>query len=254
MKERKPRHDITGQVFGDLKVVSMKWETKQFVAVCDCLSCGKKDVIAIPNHIKSGHKKSCGCKAKFVNEDIVGEKFGMLSVIELEKKFHPTYNNGKGKFKYYALCKCDCGNEHRVLKASLKRGSTTSCGCRRDQYDLMRGENHSQYTGYKEIRGKKWSDYQNKAKKRNLDFDITIEEAWGLYEEQNRKCALTKLPIKHHHYNGGGTASLDRIDSSKGYNLENVQWLHKDVNKMKMDFPQERFLEICCLVSSNGED
>lgn len=41
------------------------------------------------------------------------------------------------------------------------------------------------------------------------------------------------------------TASLDRIDSSKGYVLGNIQWVHKDINKMKLDYDQDYFIDIC---------
>ena len=44
---------------------------------------------------------------------------------------------------------------------------------------------------------------------------------------------------------GQGTASLDRIDSSKGYVKGNVQWVHKDINKMKTDFEQSIFIKLC---------
>lgn len=44
------------------------------------------------------------------------------------------------------------------------------------------------------------------------------------------------------------TASLDRIDSSKGYIPGNVQWVHKDVNKMKLALSEKRLLELCTLI------
>ncbi len=254
MKKRKPKNDITGQIFGDLKVVSMKWETKQFVAVCDCLNCGKKNVVAIPSAIKSGHKQSCGCKAKYIQKQIVGQRFGMLFVIDLEKVFHPTYNNGKGKFKYYALCKCDCGNEHRVLKGSLQRGATTSCGCKRDHYNLMRGDKNSQFTGFKEITGKFWSTLQVRSKRRGHVFDLKIEDAWNLYEKQNKKCALTGVDIFFGNWNTSPTASLDRIDNTKGYYKDNVQWVHKHVNIMRNVFSIEYFLETCKRVVENASN
>ena len=50
------------------------------------------------------------------------------------------------------------------------------------------------------------------------------------------------------------TASLDRIDSSKGYTIDNIQWLHKDINKMKWDFSQEKFLELCKKIVNNLGD
>ena len=38
------------------------------------------------------------------------------------------------------------------------------------------------------------------------------------------------------------TASLDRIDSSKGYIKGNVQWVHKNINYMKQEMTNEEFL------------
>ena len=49
--------------------------------------------------------------------------------------------------------------------------------------------------------------------------------------------------LRKHGYQGG-TASLDRIDSKKGYTIDNIQWVHKDVNKMKMDLQEEDFFRI----------
>ena len=51
------------------------------------------------------------------------------------------------------------------------------------------------------------------------------------------------------------TASLDRIDSSKGYIEGNVQWVHKSVNIMKCDFSSDIFIGICNQISNNcGEN
>lgn len=47
------------------------------------------------------------------------------------------------------------------------------------------------------------------------------------------------------------TASLDRIDSSKGYKIENIQWVHKDINQMKSALENNKFIELCELVSEN---
>ena len=153
-----------------------------------------QDVVCVPADLKSGHKKSCGCIAKFIKENLIGQKFDYLEVLDMIKEFRP--NIGKnGKFVYFAICKCHlCGNENfKVITGSLKAGRTTSCGCRRDQYKS--GEEHGQFTGYKEISGKKWTDYQKKAQSRNFVFELKIEDAWEIYEKQKRKCALSDIPI-----------------------------------------------------------
>jgi hypothetical protein len=41
------------------------------------------------------------------------------------------------------------------------------------------------------------------------------------------------------------TASLDRINSDLGYVYGNIQWIHKDINKMKNDYEQNYFILLC---------
>ena len=56
--------------------------------------------------------------------DLLGRKFGRLSVVERSRPNHP---------KGYAMwrCLCECGATRIVKGHSLLRGNTTSCGCRR---------------------------------------------------------------------------------------------------------------------------
>jgi len=42
---------------------------------------------------------------------------------------------------------------------------------------------------------------------------------------------------------------LDRIDSKLGYVRGNVQWIHKDLQTMKWDLPEDRFIRLCDEVS-----
>ena len=50
-----------------------------------------------------------------------------------------------------------------------------------------------------------------------------------------------------------GTASLDRIDSSKGYVPGNIQCVHKDINALKTDFSEERFLELIHMIAAHDQ-
>ena len=91
----------------------------------------------------------------------------------------------------------------------------------------------------------------NSAKSRNIHFDLTIDDITELLVRQNFKCALSGVEI-YAGYNSDKTqtASLDRIDSSKGYVIKNVQWLHKDVNVAKMALSQDDFIQMCVAVAS----
>jgi hypothetical protein len=50
------------------------------------------------------------------------------------------------------------------------------------------------------------------------------------------------------------TASLDRIDSNKGYTKDNVVWVHKNVNAFKNCLSHKDFIKICHLVSKRFEE
>lgn len=71
---------------------------------------------------------------------------------------------------------------------------------------------------------------------------------WDLLQKQEYKCALSGLPIKFIN-STNKTASLDRINSDKGYTIDNIQWVHKKINHMKMEMNQQEFIETCKLVS-----
>jgi hypothetical protein len=49
----------------------------------------------------------------------------------------------------------------------------------------------------------------------------------------------------HGDKHGETTASLDRINSKKGYTKDNVQWVHKWINFMKQDLDEEEFITFC---------
>jgi hypothetical protein len=185
-------------------------------------------------------------------KDIVGEKFNQLKVIKfLESK--PRKSGTAGSKKYFYLCECDCGNETRVDRSYLKCGHTKSCGCLKK----IKGKDNVCWTGYEDISGRMWYAIKCKAKERNLIFSISIEDAWKQYEKQDGRCALTGCLLSLDSPFDDlfkKTASLDRIDNDRGYEADNIQWLHKDVNWMKGRFSTERFLEICQQVAEHKGD
>src|SRR5581483_7706753 len=106
------------------------------------------------------------------------------------------------------------------------------------------------YQDYFEIHGSYWNKIEKEAIKRGLEFRLSLKEAWDLFIRQNRLCAIS---LDYLTFSNPKTASLDRIDSSKGYSLHNVQWVHKTLNIMKWHFPYDYFLNICNLVANKGD-
>jgi hypothetical protein len=109
-----------------------------------------------------------------------------------------------------------------------------------------------------EISGRYWSRVKKNAKRINMEISVSIEEAWDIFLKQEGKCAYSGLKITHEKYSkimnkrsfyNLGTASLDRKNSDLGYTKNNIQWVHKDVNFMKMDFKECYFLKLCKLIA-----
>lgn len=114
------------------------------------------------------------------------------------------------------------------------------------------------YLGYKDLSGSYWYNVKQNAKKRNLVFDLDIKDAYSILERQKFICALSGLTIKtvksFSKNKKDQTASIDRIDSTKGYTIDNVQWVHKIINKLKFDMDQKRFIELCGLIYNRSRN
>jgi hypothetical protein len=176
-------------------------------------------------------------------EDIIGKKYHQLEV----KKFLGKKPGQRAHSVYY-LCKCECGNEKDVTRGNLITHHTRSCGCLKKK----KGKENKCWLGHGDISGGLWTHIQCHAKGRDLDFAVTIEEAWAVFQQQGGRCALTGWPIALNTEKGcraTRTASLDRIDNTKGYTKDNIQWLHKDVNWMKGRYSSQRFYEMCKAVA-----
>ena len=154
-----------------------------------------------------------------------------------------------GKVTYRISCVCDCGQTREVFVWALIQGKTGSCGCDKSRYTKTTGERNYAFKGFKEIRFAYWNIIRSRAAARSIPFELTIEYAWGLYEQQHRLCALSGVGLAFG-VNAGSkpsntTASLDRIDNSKGYVEGNVQWVHKTINLMRNVLPVGDFKDWC---------
>lgn len=133
-------------------------------------------------------------------------------------------------------CRCSCGTERYVTVLTLVRGISTRCSVCGNSSERHTGANNGNWKGVGVVPG----HYLNR---REISKSAK-EEAAKLIEHQNFKCAMTGLSISF----VDKTASLDRIDSNKGYIKGNMQWVHKDVNIMKNAYDLNYFIQICKLI------
>jgi hypothetical protein len=189
-------------------------------------------------------------------KDLTNQQFGKLIALRSDGK----NNNGQ----YFWISKCECGLEHRCLGTSLLRGDTNRCtDCTKSKW---LEQNHARSTKVGHITSAWWSTHvikrangHNSSKhlrveKKTYKVNITMEYIWDLYLQQKGLCALSGLPLDFPEGRKvyGGTASLDRIDSTKGYIKENVQWLHKEINMLKGSRTDEQLIAICKLITENN--
>jgi hypothetical protein len=182
-------------------------------------------------------------------------KFGLLRPIKLER----IKINAEGCNRFYWRCQCDCGKQciktatyllyyDAIVKEQLssgrrKRKLIQSCGCEAKRITRW---------AKLDIDPRHFSRIKQSAKARNLEFNITPEYINELFYKQNKKSALTGvsliLPKYRDHATGLSNnpsenddyiASLDRIDSNKGYTEDNVWWIGRRENICKSNLTIE---------------
>lgn len=176
--------------------------------------------------------------------DYTNKKFGMLTCI--------SYSHSDGKNSWW-LCRCDCGTEKILRSVNMRNKNNVSCGCHRKK----KGNQHNAWRGIGQLGNSVYGRLKLLAKKRSIPFEVSQEFLWKLFEKQKAKCALSGIDIilptdYRPGYNSRSTASLDRIDSSKGYTNDNVQWVHKKINMMKQTYSQNEFIAFCKLVAEKN--
>lgn len=171
-------------------------------------------------------------------KDYIGKTFGIITIIEEshKSKYGVKYIYGQ------------CPNNHiKVFRLQrLIRGiSTKKCqSCR----VWEKGEFLS---------GRWLGSLHNNAKNRSIAVEVSMEDIEKQWKKQNGICAISgiklEVPICTNKGNSG-TGSLDRIDSSKNYTKDNIQWIHKKLQILKWNMSIEEVLEWCRLILKYKEE
>lgn len=194
--------DLTGHKYGYLTVVKREPSIKRHtVWSCKC-DCGKISSCQTSD-LRGGKVKSCGClKGEMVSGalliDLLNKRFGKLLVIS------KAQNRGQ---KAYWKCICDCGNRKNIAASSLLGGKSNSCGCGVGEAARSRRcrpvEDLRLYRTAASIRSGRH------AKKLGCDLTTSV-----ILEMLKQPCFYCKRE--------NVSRGLDRINSKRGYLLDNV--------------------------------
>jgi hypothetical protein len=169
--------------------------------------------------------------------NLIGKKKDYLTIIAID---------GHKRDKVCWIALCDCGKKTRITGGDFSRKdgrNIKSCGCK----NYLKGSESPHWRGRFGISSSYWTRTKFGAKKRGFDFKINERDAYLVLQKQKNLCALSGIPIILEK-----DASLDRIDSKKGYVKGNIQWLHKDINRIKSDLDQNYFISLCKQIA-NGK-
>lgn len=181
-------------------------------------------------------------------KDYARQRFGKLVAVCFD---HIELRDGKSHGgRAYWKFKCDCGNEVIRIPSNIRSNKHNACR------ECLTGDNTWSWKGTGQIPYDAFNAIRHGAEARQLELLVTIDYLWELFQQQDGKCSLTGWPIsfnKTYRTKTSKTASLDRIDSTKGYIKGNLQWVHRDVNKLKKNLDDSKFIELCHAVARHTQ-
>lgn len=165
-------------------------------------------------------------------------------------------------------CKCDnCGVIFEKPQSEINRNSkigrknfcSRTCVGKNNFKNF--GENKSNYDISKHSKNKndkytKFRYHYRNILKRNKEVNVTIDDLKEIWEIQKGVCPYLGIELTLNTYgkinkDSITSASLDRIDSKKGYIKGNVQWVSRAMNYLKNDMSEEQVQEILILIVKN---
>jgi hypothetical protein len=143
-------------------------------------------------------------------------------------------------------CMCDCGKITTKRASTLRNGMTKSCGCLKDE---LVGARFRLPTGEAALNNK-YNHYIKNAAKRNLSFDLSLEQFKALITSDCHFCTAPpammfkpKSIVSSFPMNG-----IDRKNNSMGYFLENCVSCCKICNFMKGRLDYYDFIARCGVI------
>lgn len=193
--------------------------------------CGKEELKCLSDLTNGRTTKCRNCVAQSRGKILkIGDKFKGWTIISGPRIYHNTQQ---------WLAQCECGNT-RWFQSSELLNENKCFKCRNCMITTRIATFISNKGAVGELTIGKYNKLKKSAESRNISFTVTVEFLWNLYIKQNGICAITGDEIQ-----SIKKASLDRIDSKKGYEEGNVQWVTYQANVSKHIMSMNQLYEFC---------
>ena len=208
-----------------------------------CSTTKTVDKFSLKLKSKDGYASICKeCHNKYRKEYYIKNKKKELKKVK-EYQLKKRVNKKSGRL-YESDCRLEgCENKANLSKKDIKTGVKRYCS---RECSAKGSRSHPLNLYFKRLKAN--------AFKRKITFNLTKDFLKKLLIEQDNKCAITNVPIELSHVkdsSGLDVASLDRIDSSEGYEEGNVQWVMLGINYMKLNRPQKELERVIELIIKN---
>lgn len=223
-----------GDIFGYLTVIDANnyhlGKDNNLASKCRCI-CGEETIVR-NNSLRSGNTTSCGCMAGRTKESRInnGDVFDYLTVIDANN-YHLGKDNGLA-----SKCRCICGKEKIIRNNSLRKGDTTSCGCRK----ISKGEEQIQkFLDRNNIVYKSQYTFQDlKSSSNTLSFDFAV------FDNDNKLKFLIEYQGEQHYFPVkifGGEKAFER---QKNNDLRKQQYcLSNNITLIEIPYYDRNILE-----------
>ena len=229
--------DLTDKTFGKLTVLGeFRRDDEPYRSrwLCKC-SCGKT-ITPRTHRLILDKIESCGCGSYdtwLKKSDVTGKKFGKLTVTS--RSHRDTKNR-----RWFWNCRCDCGSDCVVATKNLQRNPDIDCGCGH----FERQSSASRLPDNQSLFNAIYLRFKSNAKRKERVFELTREQIRDIVTGPCHYCGV--LPShefkKAKLYGSISVNSIDRVDSLKGYTIDNVVSCCMTCNTMKWHLPYDVFL------------
>lgn len=248
-------HNLVGRRFGRL-VVMERVDKPSHISesvgglwwLCKC-DCGTVKVMRAGGLVEK--YRSCGCAPRVRPKDMVGQRFGLLEVVE----FAGIRESGQDSGAVWR-CRCDCGSlvertRHSLMKSRRSTGGKfTSCGCAASAAKTIHGMSYG-----REYR--RWMSMMTRCRCPNTGGfqhyggrGIVVCEGWANFESFHADMGSppsTKHTLDRKDVNGNYSCGKCEECIANGWTM-NVQWatrLEQSRNKRNNHFLTHDGVTLC---------